>query len=375
MKNYSVQGVIRQHLTELKKTCSFPLYIHKTLDALVSCRTAALGGHAQYCDQGHLNGVWYNSCKHRACPQCRSLPSEEWLNNTKNILLNCPHHHIVFTLPSEFHVFWRFNRSLMTDMLFRASRETLKTFSDNPKYLDATPGILSALHTWGRNLCLHPHLHVLVSHGGLSAEGDWVTPKKKHLFPQKPTMMIFRGKFLALMREALENGQLRLPEDVLPHKVRTMLNFLGRKDWVVYYSERYDHPRGVANYLSRYVKGGPFRNSQINNVDKESLTFQYKSHKTKRIEKMRLPVKAFIHRLLEHVPLPGKPTVRYGGLYVSSNRSRLNIARKACGQGEVVKRAPLDWATYLMGRGMQPECVECGRPLFHREKVASDFKR
>ena len=370
MDRYSVQRIFNRHLDELKKETSFPLYIHKALSAIGSCRTAALGGHSQYCEQGHLNGVWYNSCKHRACPQCRSMPTEEWLKHTQAFLLNCPHHHIVFTIPSEFHIFWRYNRALMTDILFKAVRDTLKKFSNNPQYLNATPGILSALHTWGRDLCLHPHLHVLVSHGGLSKSGEWVVPRKKHLFPQKPTMMIFRGKFLAAMREALNNSLLKLPPDSRENKVRTLLNRLGRKEWVVYYSDRYDHPRGVANYLSRYVKGGPFKNSQLKYVSDDKVTFQYKSHKTEKIECMTLSPKDFMRRILQHVPLPGKPTVRYGGLYVPSCRERLNLARSVFGQGEVKERDYLDWVSYLEERACRPVCKECGHPLFHREEVA-----
>ena len=141
MEEPTIQKILAQHLPRILSKRGFSFDQIKALRKLSECRTAALGGHIQTCPAGHLNGVWYNSCKHRSCPQCRGLASEEWLRNTQSILLNCPHHHVVFTIPSEFNGLWRYNRSLMIDLLFRAVQDTLKRFADDPRYLGATPGI------------------------------------------------------------------------------------------------------------------------------------------------------------------------------------------------------------------------------------------
>lgn len=117
--------LLQEQLPAFLKQHKIPFYQHRALHAIMRCRTAALGGHVQCCEQGHVNGVWYNSCKCRACPQCRSMPTEEWLHNTRSTLLDCPHQHIVFTLPHELHDLWRFNREVMTDFLFKATMETL----------------------------------------------------------------------------------------------------------------------------------------------------------------------------------------------------------------------------------------------------------
>jgi hypothetical protein len=141
MADFSLQNILVQHLPNILNECKFPLHQLKALDKLRVCRTAALGGHKQVCENGHINGIWYNSCKHRSCPQCQGMASEQWIVDTKELLIDCPHHHIIFTLPSEFNNLWRYNRKEMMAILFKATNETLKTFSQNPKYLGATPGI------------------------------------------------------------------------------------------------------------------------------------------------------------------------------------------------------------------------------------------
>ena len=369
MSKHSIQEILIKHGDRIMKKMGLPKLYLKVLDKLIACRTAVLGGHAQYCENNHLNGVWYNSCKHRFCPKCRAMPTEEWLINTKEILLDCPHHHIIFTLPHEFNDLWRYNKSLMTGFLFRAAQETLQKFAKDPKYLNATLGILSALHTWGRSLSLHPHLHILVSHGGLNSDGVWVGPKKDSLFPQKPVMMVFRGKFIAKVRKALDNEELELPPNYHISKITHLLNKIGRQDWVVHFCQRYDYAEGVATYLSRYVKSGPLKNNQILSVTDQEVTFEYSSHLTKKIEKLTLSIEDFIRRILEHTPLPGKPTVRYCGLYHSASRKKLNQARIALGQKEVNGRKTLDWQAFLEKKGGLPVCEICGLPLTKRVEI------
>lgn len=370
MVKHTVQQILEQHLAEFQRNHNLPLHHIKALRQWLTCRTAALGGHAQYCENGHLNGVWYNSCKHRSCPQCQAKATEEWLLNTQRVLLDCPHHHVIFTLPSELHPLWLYNQEIMTNILFQATQDTLKQFAKDPKYLDAVPGMLCTLHTWGRSLPLHPHIHVLISHGGINGEGEWVEPRKAILFPQKPVMQVFRGKLRDLIKKAMnDDPDWVLPPDRREHHITALLNKLGRKEWVVHFCERYDHADGVAKYLSRYVKSGPLKNSQIIAVTDTHVSFRYKSHETKRMEVLKLTVDAFIQRLLMHVPVPGKPTVRYSGLYHGSARKKLNQAREALGQQAVSERQMLKWQDYLESLGDRPVCETCGLPLIRQEAV------
>ena len=348
---------------------SLALFQRKAVEQIQRCRTAKLGGHARYCEDGHLNGVWYNSCKHRFCPQCNQIRKEAWIQNTQRILLSCPHHHIVFTIASELNVLWRYNRALMMDLLFESVQTALKKFCRDEKYLGATPGYLMALHTWGRDLSLHPHIHVLISHGGLNEENKWVDPKRDILFPQKPVMLVFRGHYLSLLRKKLESGELIVPPDASPGEWLNRLKRLYGKEWVVHFSDRYDHAAGVAKYLGRYIKGGPFRLNQVVPFNEGQVRFQYRSHKTRRIERMLLDKRVFLKRMLEHAALPGKPTLRYGGLYVSSVRERLNQARAQMGQGEVAARIKIDCLEYLKKLGRLPFCSECGKLVFKRRPL------
>lgn len=370
METKTLQGLLSQHLPKIRKQVKLPVYQHKALDRLSVCRTQALGGHTQYCPNGHVNGVWYNSCKHRACPQCQGRASEEWLRNTQSILLNCPHHHVIFTIPSVLNGLWQYNRALLSGLLFKAAQDTIKLFAKDPQYLGATPGVLSVLHTWGRNLSLHPHIHMLISHGGLDAQGQWVVPKKDSLFPQKPVMMVFRGKLLALLKGALAQGILVLPADKPKHQIEALFNQQGRQSWVVHFCKRYEHAQGVAKYLARYVKGGPFRNQQIRSITEKDLIFSYQSHQTGRREKRKLTHEAFIQHFVQHVPLPGKQSSRYSGLYTATQRTKLNAARKQLKQKPVRARVPLDWQLYLQGKGIRLACSTCGLRIYHGEETS-----
>lgn len=369
MGKVTVQGLFDQHKNDLLDRLNLPLHQLKAFDSLSSCRTANLGGHVQRCQNGHLNGVWYNSCKHRSCPQCRSVATEEWLLNTKRLLLECPHHHVVFNIPQELRVVCRYNRALMTGLLFKAAQHTLLKFSNDPKYLGATPGILSAYHNWGRNLSENPHVHVLITHGGLDSAGNWVRPKKEILFPQAAVMKVFRGKLLDSIRNALNRPDFSFPEDLDITRAKKLLNKLGRVRWATYFCERYDHGGGVAKYLARYVKRGPLNNGQLVNLKDDRVTFRYQSHTTKRLETMNLSVEHFTKRLLEHVPPARQARIRYCGLYSPSSRSKLNTARESLGQEAVTERMVIDWMSYLEDRGKLPLCKECQQPLMHRETL------
>jgi hypothetical protein len=362
-----LQQLLSAHFDTYRQHHGCSLAQLRAVDAMIKCRTAALGGHVQCCENGHIQGVWYNSCRHRSCPQCNGLKKARWLSRLQSVLLNCPHHHMIFTLPSELHILWQYNRALMTDLMYQAVQQTLKTFSRDKRYLNAQPGIISTVHTWGRDLSLHPHIHCLISHGGLSESGDWVAPKRAILFPQKPLMMVFRGKLLALLKEAAQASNLSVPET---HSgLNTLFNRLGRKEWVVHCCKRYDYGEGVATYLARYVRGGPFNPRQIKGISQGNVRFVYRSHQTKRQETAVLEVEQFIRRWLNHIPLPGKASVRYAGLYSSAAREKLNQARCFHQQFPVSASQLLSWQDYLQQWQAAPYCHQCGAPLYQQEET------
>ncbi len=368
MPSISLQSLLQQHFPKFSKTHSLPLFQHKTIRHLMACRTAKLGGHTQYCENGHVNGVWYNSCKDRSCPQCKGIRSERWLLKTDSVLLRNPHHHIIFTLPHELNILWIFNRALMADILFRAVNETLQQLSNDKRYLNAKPGFICALHTWGRNLSLHPHLHCLITHGGLANDNTWREPKKKCLFPRKVVMMIFRGKVNAFIKEAIDQEKLAIPPSETSQRIVNLCNKLGRREWVVHFCKRYDHGKGVASYLARYVRGGPLKNSQLQSIGEHKVRFSYRSHQSQKQESMILSAADFIKRWLNHIPPPRKRAVRTYGLYNPRSRSALNVARLLNKQNEVSEPEQLDWQAYLENIEQPVTCPVCGAGLYHAKK-------
>ena len=370
MGELTVQSILHRHLVIAREQRGFALHQHKALSKLSVCRTAALGGHTQYCEKGHVNGVWYNSCRHRACHQCQGLASERWLHKTEELLLDCTHHHVVFTLPSETHDWWRYNREKMSDLLFKTVLDTLKVFCRDSKLLGAQPGILMALHTWGRSLNLHPHIHVLISHGGLDYSNEWIEPKKKILFPRNPVMRKFRGMFLSRLKQAMREPEwCHLPDESSWDKAQKF-NAMYGKEWVVNFAEPYKHGKGVARYLSSYVKRSPFKNSQLVYAGDDRIVFQYQSHQTKQRERMSLSPVDFISRLMEHAPLFGKSLVRYCGLYTASNRQKLDKAKEAIGQKVTKIIEPVSWQEFLQALGKVQRCEVCGSTLIHGQVIS-----
>jgi hypothetical protein len=249
---------------------------------------------------------------------------------------------------------------MMQDLLFKSVADALKVLSRDVKYLGAQPAFFLALHTWGRNLSLHPHIHCLIAHGGLGNDDQWVTPKKTCLLPAKVMMQLFRGKFLSALKNRSDQA---LPDDMTATCIRKLINRLWRRDWVVHCCKPYRHGRGIVTYLSRYVKSGPFKNRQLRAVDEQSVTFTFQSHQTNRGARNKLSISDFLFRLCDHVPQHGKLSLRYYGLYHPCRREALDAARQSLGQNPVAEVRPLGWQVYLMTREAIPQCEICRAPL------------
>src|SRR5262245_56741016 len=210
----TLQTIFQDAFPVYEQTHPLPAHVRRAARAIMQCRTAALGGHVQACPDGHLSRIWYNSCRHRSCPQCASLQSERWLARQRARLLACDHYHVIFTLPHDLNPLWLANVPVMTTVLFQAARDTLVELLAPGRYLGAQPGILAALHTWRQTLVLHPHLHCLVTGGGLTPDGSWKAVRHGFLLPVRVVMAVFRGKMLAAIPQALAREALVLPESM-----------------------------------------------------------------------------------------------------------------------------------------------------------------
>lgn len=326
-----------------------------------------MGGHVMRCPAGHVERVSYNSCKHRSCPQCSSLPAERWLENQKAQLLACNHFHVICTMPDDLHELWRWNRKLMADLLFRASRETLFDLLGDERYLGAKPGLISSLHTWGRTLVLHPHLHCLVTGGGLDKEGNWRKARQGYLLPARLVSALYKSRMIAFISKAFSKGLLRLPDGVHPRDLFRLMARLKKKKWNVRIQSKYEHGNGVTIYLARYVKGGPISNRRVFRVDDRFVWFGYTDHRDGSSKAMKLTHREFFKRILQHVPVPYSHTVRYYGLYNAYNIDALNRCRAIMGQAPVDKPELMDWSAYCEKVGMneQVTCPVCGRRIIY----------
>src|SRR5262245_53260868 len=370
----TLQTIFQDAYPAYAQTHPLPAHVRTAARAIMQCRTAALGGHVQACPDGHVSRVWYNSCRHRSCPQCAYLQTERWLAFQQARLLACDHYHVIFTLPHDLHPLWLANVPVMTTLVFQAVRDTLSALLADPKYLGAQPGIMAALHTWSQTLVLHPHVHCLVTGGGVTASGDWKAVRNGFLLPARVVMAVFRGKMLAAIRHALACGALTLPEAMGPQQLLNLLNRLGhprKTKWNVHIRERYRHGAGVVTYLARYVRGGPIKNARLVAWDGERVTFTYRPRQeeadggTPSPQRLTLAVADFLQRWLLHVPVPQTRVVRSYGLYHPTQAEALAMCRAHLGQPPVEVPVPLDWQTVCAQRGdLHPEqCPTCGQLL------------
>jgi hypothetical protein len=322
----TLQEIFRQSYPDYDRTHRIPAHQRKAARAIMQCRTAALGGHVQSCPDGHFSRIWYNSCRHRSCPQCTYIQSERWLAKQRARLLACEHYHVIFTVPHELNPLWHVHLTQMTGLLFQSVRDTMMELRGAPKYLGAQPGLMAAFHSWGRTLVLHPHLHGLVTGGGFTSSGEWVAVRNGYLLPVRVVAALFRGKFVWGVRRLWERGELALPDDMRPQVFVNLLNRLGhakKTRWHVYIRERYAHGEGVATYVTRYMRGGPVKNRQLVAFDGKRVTFAYQDHRdpasggsSKR--RLTLPVEALMRRVLQHVVPLRTQVVRCYGLYHGS---------------------------------------------------------
>jgi Putative transposase/Transposase zinc-binding domain len=294
--------------------------VSKACRAILSCRTSALGGHARRCENGHVEGVWYNACRNRACPRCSYSRVRKWLERQVRTLLGCAHHHIIFTVPHELNVLWLLNYALLGELLFASARAALFELAADPKYLGASPGAILALHTWGQQLALHPHVHCLVSAGGVDKEGSWIASWRKWFLPAEPLKRLFRAKYVYGLRGLARAGRLRLPDRWGRTEVDALCHEAEHKRWNVYVCERYDNPTAVLNYLGRYLHGGPIGESRLTAFDGDTVSFRYKDYRDRgpegpREKVMHLGVGEFVRRYLQHVAPKGFHLVRGYGLY------------------------------------------------------------
>jgi Putative transposase/Transposase zinc-binding domain len=292
-----------------------------------ACRTAALGGHARRCaDCGHVE-VHYRSCGNRHCPGCGAGKRAAWLEREAELLLPVPYHHVVFTLPATLHELTRRQPRLVYDLLFQSASATVRAVAADPKYLGAQVGLLLVLHTWGQNLHLHPHVHGLVTAGGLSCDATgqltavprWLACRPGFFLPVRVLSRVYRGKFVAGLRSAYGRGQLSGWAGAVAFE--QWLAGLYEHDWVVYAQPPAAGPEVVLKYLARYVSRVALSESRLVRLQDGRVTFTIKDYAAGGGPKeLTLAVTEFLRRWTAHVLPRGFVAARHYGLL--ANRSR-----------------------------------------------------
>ena len=328
---FEVADIFRQQGTAYRSSHRLPRNHLRVMRAIESCRTATLGGHKDKCDHcGHLE-ISYNSCRNRHCPKCQTLAKEKWIEARSEDLLPIEYFHVVFTIPSELNLLVSMNRKVMYDLFFRSVSETIIELANDPKHLGAKPGVISILHTWGQNIMDHPHIHCIVTGGGLSSDGNrWVSCRKGFFLPVRVLSALFRGKFLDHLKHCFKSGDLAFPGSISHLKESgtfdTFRKQFYEKKWVVYCKPPFGGPEGVLKYLGRYTHRIAISNNRILNIQDGKVFFRWRDYADgNRLKTMTLQTDEFIRRFLLHV-LPDRfVRIRHFGLLANRNRKD-NIA-------------------------------------------------
>ncbi|MGI9423909.1 MAG: IS91 family transposase [Hyphomicrobiaceae bacterium] len=306
----------------------------KVMSAIERCRTAALGGHVARCDDCQHTKIAYNSCRNRHCPKCQGRAAREWMEAREAELLPVQYFHVVFTLPTAVADIAYQNKRVIYNLLLQASAEAMQTIAADPKHLGAKIAITSVLHTWGSAMTHHPHVHMIVPGGGLSADGDrWITCRKGFFLPVRALSKLFRHLMLEKIEAAHASGKLNFyGRHAHLTDARLFKRFLRpcrRRKWFVYAKRPFAGPKAVLAYLSRYTHRVAISNSRIVKADADGITFRVKDYRRDglgRYTTMTLHTNEFIRRFLIHVLPKGLHRIRHYGLFASGAKAG-NLAR------------------------------------------------
>jgi hypothetical protein len=367
-----VADIFRAHGEVYRKTHGLSSHQLQVMTSIERCRTAALGGHLDVCLGCGDAKPSYNSCRDRHCPKCQALRQAQWVAERQTRVLNTHHFHVVFTVPSELKPLAKTNAQLFFSLLFRAAADTLLELGADEKRLGAQLGITAVLHTWTRELKFHPHLHCVVTGGGLSDDGArWVAAPRRYLFPVKVLSRLFRGKLLAALGAAHRRGELKGPL-AMDEAFARLKAELHVKEWVVYAKRPFGGPAQVFGYLGRYTHRVAISNQRLLGMDESSIRFVTRGAAT-----ATLKPEDFIGRFLQHVLPPRFVKIRHFGLLAAGNvNGRLEAARALLTPppapqwalvlwAAVAKLSPQAWPQWrlfaLLLTGVDPlRCEGCG---------------
>lgn len=368
---FEVADIVRRYGAAYQDARPVPLLHQRVLHAIEQCRTAALGGHIEQCNQCGYRRPVYNSCRNRHCPKCQTLARAQWLADRQAELLPVGYFHNVFTLPHELNDLAAANPRLIYNLLFRSVAATLQAFAADPHYgLGGQAGFTAVLHTWDQKLLYHVHLHCVIAGGVLAEDGQrWIPARRNYLFPVRELSQAFRSRFLDGVRQAFQRHELvfpgRLAALATAAPFTEFLDRLAAKDWVVYCQPPFGGPEKVLDYLSRYTHRVAISNQRLLDIADGQVTFTYRDRRDgNRRKELTIPAGEFLRRFLQHVTPSGLCRIRHYGFL--SNRCKeqgLSRCRALLGQPPPASAEPvLDRvALILRFTGVDvTRCPHCG---------------
>ena len=300
----------------------------KTAELIGKCKTGALGYNISICEECGHQVIHASSCNNRSCPCCQAPLARKWeLARNTELIEGISYFHVVFTLPHELNDLIRSNMKTLLNLLFSCVQDTLITLCADKRLMGAKPGIISVLHTWGQTLSFHPHIHVCISGGGITPDGQFVETRHKGFFlPEKVIASMFRGKFLCSLKKLFDSGMLDLSltaELRDPREWKRFIDSLFDKHWIPFVKETFNGKGNAIRYLARYSYRTAIANSRIVSVSEEAVTFRHKDYADGGAEKtMTLPGPEFVRRYLQHVLPPGFHRFRFAGYLTNCQKSK-----------------------------------------------------
>jgi rubrerythrin len=334
----------------------------KAMRAIEQCRTEALGGQVYICPVCGETRYSYHSCRNRHCPKCQNEKAQDWLEKQQTLLLPVPYFLLTFTLPAAFHEVVRSQQRLLYDLLFKTSAAATQQLAHEPRWIGGQLGMVGVLHTWGRNLAYHPHIHYLVPAGGLSTDGQsWLPARHNFLLPVRALSRVFRGKLQQALRRT--DCYARIPPNVWQQK------------WVVH-CEPVGSGLNALKYLAPYIFRVAISNNRILKLENDCVTFRYRDTDTGAEKRCTLAAEEFIHRFLQHVLPKGFVKVRYYGFFAATQQARLasmrQHLRKHTASTASPKTQPETDPTQARLKFM---CSQCGQPMLFQRTLFPVFCR
>lgn len=374
--SYHIRDIFQQFYPDYLDLHSVTDVQHKTANCIANCKTGAFGYNASYCEEcGHLN-IHACACNNRSCPNCQATLEKKWvMARNSELIEGVAYYHLIFTVPSELHKLMYTNQKLLYDLLFKCASDTILTLCKDSNYMGATPGIISVLHSWGQQLNLHPHLHTMVSGGGLSQTNQFLETKHKgFIIPVEAVGKMFRGKYMATLKQYWNSGKLLFNGECAELKNRfswkQFVNQMYEKQWLPFIKETFNGNGNAIEYLARYAYRTAISNSRITAIEEETVSFRYTDYADQNKKKVKTILGTeFIRLFLQHILPKGFNRVRFSGFLTNCQKTKklklIHRLRNTIYKGNPVKvLSTADLMMLLFQRDLC-HCSKCQGNLIH----------